>query len=71
MRAAVLASQRPEAVDLDALRDKEGAGLLGSLVNQRARFAAARKACPIPHDIRGCVGVENAITGNLALSAKL
>jgi hypothetical protein len=70
-RAAILAAQKPTAVDLDALRTSESEGLLGSLVAQRARLQQQGDMALELGDVRACVAVESAITSNLALVGKL
>lgn len=70
-RAALLAAQRPTAVDLDALRTSESEGLLSQLVAQRARLQQTAELSLELGDVRGAVSAESAITANLALVGKL
>ncbi|MBN8963037.1 MAG: hypothetical protein J0H71_18035 [Rhizobiales bacterium] len=70
-RAAILAQQKPAAIDLDALRTSESEGLLASLVAQRARLLVKADTAMEFGDTKGSVAAENAITSNLALVAKL
>jgi hypothetical protein len=70
-RAAILRAQRPEAIDLDQLRQTESEGLLGAVAGQRARLLQQSDLAMTGGDVRAAVAVEAAITGNLALTAKL
>ena len=71
-RAALLTAQRPAtAVDLEALRTTESEGLLSQLVSQRARLQQSAELALELGDVRASVAAEGAITGNLALVAKL
>jgi hypothetical protein len=70
-RAAILAAQKPAAIDLDALRTSESEGLLAQLVTQRARLQGHAELAASLGDVRGAVSAESAITGNLALVGKL
>lgn len=70
-RAGILAARAPSEIDLDALRADESAGLLSQLVTQRARLLSHGDEAAKIGDIKACVAVENAITGNLSLVGKL
>jgi hypothetical protein len=70
-RAAILAAQRPSAIDLDALRTTESEGLLAGLVAQRARLLVKADTAMEWGDIKGSVAAEGAIAGNYTLVAKL
>lgn len=70
-RAAILAAQRPEAIDLEALRRNESEGLLGQLVAQRARLLQMSIAALESGDVHTMVKAEAAIGANIALGAKL
>lgn len=70
-RAAILRAQRPEAIDLDQLRQTESEGLLGAVAGQRARLLQQSDLAMTGGDVRAAVAVEAAITGNLSLTAKL
>lgn len=70
-RAALLAQQKPTDVDLDALREREGEGLLAGLVAQRARLLAKADTAMELGDVKGSVSAENAIQSNYALVARL
>jgi hypothetical protein len=71
MRAAILAAQKPAAVDLEALTRSEEEGLLAQLVSQRARLQIAAEQAQGLGDTSGTVRAERAITQNLELVAKL
>jgi hypothetical protein len=71
MRAAILAAQKPTAIDLDALRTSESEGILAQLVGQRARLLSHGDLALELGDVKACVAVESALTGNLTLVAKL
>jgi hypothetical protein len=49
-RAALLTASQPTAVDLDALHESEGAGLLAQLVAQRGRLQVYAEAARASHD---------------------
>jgi hypothetical protein len=70
-RAAILAAQRPLAIDLDALRTAESEGLLAGLVTQRARLLVKADTALEWGDVKGSVAAENAIAANYTLVAKL
>lgn len=70
-RAAILAAQKPTAIDLDALRASESEGLLAQLVTQRARLQGHAELAASLGDVRGAVSAEGAITSNLALVGRL
>src|SRR5947209_6874433 len=55
MRAAILAAQKPTAIDLDALRTTESEGLLSQLVTQRARLQLHIELASSLGDVKGCV----------------
>ena len=69
--AALLAAQKPSAVDLQALQTSESEGLLAQLVQQRARLQSFSEMCLEMSDPTGAVRVERVITSNLELVAKL
>lgn len=71
MRAAILAAQKPSAIDLDELRTSESEGLLSALVAQRARLHQHGDLALELGDVKACVAVEGAITANLTLVGKL
>lgn len=71
VRAAILTAQRPSVVDLESLQRSEGEGILGALVVQRARLQQHAELAMELGDVRAAVAVENSITGNLTLVAKL
>jgi hypothetical protein len=58
-------------VDLESLQRSEGEGILGALVVQRARLQQHAELTMELGDVRAAVAVENSITGNLTLVAKL
>ena len=70
-RAAILAAQKPSAVDLEALQRSESEGLLAQLVTQRARLQQQGELALELGDVKAAVAVENAITGNLTLVSRL
>ncbi|MEP0324569.1 hypothetical protein [Bauldia litoralis] len=70
-RAAILAAQKPTAIDLDALQASESEGLLSQLVAQRARLQSHVETAAEMGDVRGAVSAESAITSNLTLVGKL
>jgi hypothetical protein len=70
-RAAILAAQKPSAIDLDALRTSESEGLLAGLVGQRARLLVKADTAMEWGDVKGSVAAENAIASNYTLVAKL
>jgi hypothetical protein len=63
IRAAILTAQPPSAVDLDALREREGSGLLSQLVTLRARLEQHSQ-------LAASLG-NRSITENLRLVAQL
>ena len=71
MRAALLAARKPSDIDLDALRESEQAGLLASLVHQRARLQTHVELAAAQGDPKAAIAGEGAITSNLTLVAKL
>jgi hypothetical protein len=71
MRAAILAAQRPSAIDLDALRTSESEGLLAQLVVQRARLLQLGDMALDLGDVKAAVAVESQINANVTLVAKL
>jgi len=71
LAAAILAAQKPSAVDLETLQRNESEGLLAQLVVQRARLQQHGDISLEMGDIRSAVAVERAITSNLELVAKL
>lgn len=70
-RAAILAAQKPTAIDLDKLEVTESEGLLAALVTQRARLQTHSEMAADMGDVKAAVSAEKAITGNLDLVAKL
>src|SRR5262249_54155727 len=71
MRAAILAAQQPQAVDLEQLQRSENEGLLAQLVSQRARLQLTVEQAQSLGDTSGVVRADRAITQNLELVAKL
>jgi len=71
MRAAILAAQRPQAVDLEQLQRSEAEGILAQLVSQRARLQLAVEQAQEFGNTADVVKAEKAITDNLTLVAKL
>lgn len=71
LRAALLTAVRPSDVDLEELQRSESEGLLSQLKHQRARLQLYSEQSLDLGDLRAGVAVENAITGNLTLVAKL
>jgi hypothetical protein len=71
LAAAILAAQKPSAVDLEVLQRNESEGLLAQLVAQRSRLQQHGDISLEMGDIRSAVAVERAITSNLELVAKL
>jgi hypothetical protein len=69
--AAILAAQRPSAVDLEALQRSESEGLLSQLLAQRARLAQHSELALELGNAGGAIAAERAITSNLELVAKL
>jgi hypothetical protein len=70
-RAAILAAQKPSAIDLEALRITESEGLLASLVTQRARLQAHAETAATFGDVKAAVSAESAILANLSLVGRL
>jgi hypothetical protein len=70
-RAALLAAQKPTAVDLEKLQASESEGLLAQLVAQRARLQTYAEQALELGDPKAAVSVERGITANLELVAKL
>jgi len=71
VRAAILAAQKPSAVDLEALQRSESEGLLSQLVTQRARLQQQGEMALELGDVRAAVQVENSVLANLALVGRL
>jgi hypothetical protein len=71
MRAAILAAQKPSAIDLDVLRTSESEGLLAQLVVQRARLLQLGDMALDLGDVKAAVAVEGQINANVTLVAKL
>jgi hypothetical protein len=71
VKAAILGGDKRSAVDLEALQISESEGLLSQLVVQRARLQQHSDLALELGDIKAAVAVENAITTNLTLVAKL
>jgi hypothetical protein len=71
MRAAILAAQKPQAVDLEQLQRSEAEGILSQLVAQRARLQLTVEQAQEFGNIADVVKAEKAITDNLTLVAKL
>jgi hypothetical protein len=71
MAAAILAAQKPSAVDLEALQVSESEGLLSQLVAQRARLQTYADQCLELGDVGGATRAERSITANLELVGKL
>ncbi len=69
--AAILAAQKPSAVDLEALQRSESEGLLAQLVAQRARLQQHSDAALELGDVAHAIAAERAITSNLQLVGKL
>lgn len=70
-RAAILTQQRPAAVDVDALRDREASSLLTSVLAGRARLEQIAERAHAVDDLRAAVAAESAVSANLALTGKL
>jgi hypothetical protein len=70
-RAAILAAQKPLAIDLEALRTSETEGLLAGLVAQRARLQTKAELAMEWGDVKGSVAAEGAMMANYTLVAKL
>lgn len=70
-QAAIIASTRPEAIDLEQLERCESEGLLGALVAQRARLQQLVELAMELGDIGKGISAEHAIRENLQLVAKL
>jgi hypothetical protein len=71
MRAAILAAQRPSAVDLEQLQRSESEGILAQLVTQRARLQQHSDLALELGNGAIAIAAERAITGNLELVARL
>lgn len=71
MKAAILTASKPSEVDVQALTEREAAGLLANLVAMRARLAAHAQACAAIGDHRGAVNAERVTLADLELTAKL
>ena len=71
VKAAMLFAMKPSEVDLDALREREGQGLLSSLVAQRARLQMLSELCFEERALSAAAAVEGKITASLELTAKL
>jgi hypothetical protein len=71
MRAAILTSQRPSVVDLEALQRSESEGLLSQLVTQRARLQQHTDLALSLGNGAVAIAAERAITSNLELVARL
>src|SRR5262245_14046500 len=71
LRAAILAAQKPQAVDLEQLQRSEAEGILSQLVAQRARLQLTVEQAQELGNIADVVKAEKAITDNLTLVAKL
>ncbi|HWK96174.1 MAG TPA: hypothetical protein VNR39_12200 [Pseudolabrys sp.] len=70
-RAAIMTKQRPDAVDVDKMRDKEASGLLASVLAHRVRLEAIAERAHTLDDLRAATAAEAAVATNLALTAKL
>ena len=69
--AAILAAEKPTAIDLEALQASESEGLLAQLVTQRARLQTHSELASELGDVKAAVACERAITSNLELVGKL
>lgn len=70
-RAAILQAQKPTAVDLEELRKSEAEGLVGQVIQQRARLLSLIEAALEAGDGSVAVKAEGVINTNLQLSARL
>jgi len=71
VRAALAVAMAPSKIDLAALQESESQGLLASLVAQRARLQVTAGMAMDMQDLKTVVSCESAITGALALTAKV
>ena len=71
VRAAILTNQAPSAVDLAALQEREGWGLLSQLITQRARLEQHSQLAASLGNLAAAISAERSITENLRLVAQL
>jgi hypothetical protein len=69
--AALAAHLKPEAIDLDQLRETEGASLLGQLLAQRATLQTYGAAAFEAKQYQAAIGAERAVTSNLDLLSRV
>ena len=70
-RAALLTATQPTVLDLPALREREAAGLLTQLIDQRSRLRVLADLAAETGDVASAARCEAAITNGLTLTAKL
>ncbi|MBR0793965.1 hypothetical protein JQ615_01035 [Bradyrhizobium jicamae] len=70
-RAALLAAQKPTAIDADTLAETERANLLGHVVAQRARLLADADTARQLGDLTAAIRAETAIGASLVTAAKM
>ena len=71
LEAALIATGKPSAIDLEQLRQSESEGLLQSVVVQRGRLYALADKAEEFDDVRAAASIHGRITDNLTLAAKL
>ena len=71
LMASLLATATPTEIDLEKLKETESEGLLQHLVAQRARLYQRADEAQSLGDLRAANQSEQALTNNLALTAKL
>jgi hypothetical protein len=71
IKAAILVGGKPREIDLETLQRQEQEGALSQLVLQRVRLQQYGEQAFALGDVKAAISAEAAITGNLALSAKL
>ncbi len=69
--AALMTNERPSAIDLEQLEQRESESLLSNVVMQRARLNLLSEEAAKHGDVRAGAMVERAVTGNLEFVAKL
>jgi hypothetical protein len=69
--AAILMAARPTAIDLDALTEQEGSGLLANLVCQRARLSQYAQQAAEKGETAAAIACERVIATNLEITGKL
>jgi hypothetical protein len=70
-RAALAAHLRPEAIDLDQLRETEGSSLLAQLLAQRATLQTIGAAAFEAKNYQAAVAAERAVTNSLDLLSRV